>query len=138
MAKRTWYDERHDLRQELRRLEDDYAALAELYYDSFEIPLDLAWEYAFGKPALKTRPGLNYSYSPRAMPNYGQATWTTADGEQMLISQMDESHLRNTISYLQRRLTADFGRVLYLSAIERHITALSEMLKEARRRHIEV
>lgn len=64
--------------------------------------------------------------------------WVCADGRRMALAEMEESHLRNTICYLQRRLASQFGTVRYLSKLKRDVRALYEMLKEADRRQIEV
>lgn len=64
--------------------------------------------------------------------------WHPADGPPLAVTDMDEGHLRNTISYLQRILTSKFGSVRYLSSTEEKVHALWQMLKEARSRGIDV
>lgn len=64
--------------------------------------------------------------------------WKTNDGRHILPKQMDEGHLRNTISFLQRRLVYQFGTATWLYRSEYNVQALYEMLKEARRRGIQV
>lgn len=64
--------------------------------------------------------------------------WKTADGEQLAPAQMDEQHLRNTISYLQRTLVHDFGVARFIARTEFKLVALSEMIKEASKRGFQV
>ncbi len=64
--------------------------------------------------------------------------WRTAAGRAMLVTEMDEGHLRNTISYLSRRLVFDLGTKPWLSKIAYSVEALNAMLKEAKSRGIEV
>lgn len=64
--------------------------------------------------------------------------WRCADGRTLHPKEMDESHLRNSISFLQRRLTHQFGTATWLNRTTYHVQALHEMLKEADRRHIDV
>lgn len=64
--------------------------------------------------------------------------WQTGDGRCLKPLDMDESHLRNTISYLQRRLVHEFGTAKWLQRTATHVEALHEMLKEASRRGIKV
>ena len=64
--------------------------------------------------------------------------WYPADGPPLRPREMEESHLRNTISYLQRVLTRQFGSVRYLSQTEKMAHAFWIMLREAKRRGIDV
>lgn len=64
--------------------------------------------------------------------------WTTAEGQRLTPSQMDEQHLRNTICYLQRNLTHKFGTIRYLQTLANNVRALWEMLEEAKIRGLEV
>jgi hypothetical protein len=64
--------------------------------------------------------------------------WTTRDGDRVRPSAMDEGHLRNTICFIQRHLTYKIGTATWLSGLEDRFRAMYEMLKEARRRGIEV
>lgn len=64
--------------------------------------------------------------------------WVCADGRRLRPADMEEEHLRNTICYIQRRLTSMFGSVRFLAKTEYHVHALYHMLVEARRRGINV
>lgn len=66
------------------------------------------------------------------------ATWTTAEGDTMMLSQMEDRHLQNTIFYLFRRLTASFGSARYLDSMTRNVSALLDMLQEAQKRGLRV
>lgn len=65
-------------------------------------------------------------------------TWRTKEGVSLKPINMDESHLRNTISYLQRTLVFQFGTTRWMARCEASVRALYEMLKEARRRDISI
>lgn len=64
--------------------------------------------------------------------------WTTAGGERVRVTDMDEGHLRNTISYLQRRLVYLFGTVTWMMPVRSTLKALAAMLDEAERRGLQV
>ncbi len=64
--------------------------------------------------------------------------WTTREGERVKPKDMTESHLRNTICWLQRRLAYGFGTLRWLSSIAPSAHAFHEMLSEAERRGLEV
>jgi hypothetical protein len=64
--------------------------------------------------------------------------WTTAFGDRLPVSKMDEGHLRNTISFLQRKLVFQFGQSTYLQRTKPLLEAMLAMLSEAQRRGIEV
>ena len=64
--------------------------------------------------------------------------WKTADGRHLRPSEMDEQHLRNTVSFLQRKLTVAFGSVRFLQQTAWMVEALNEMFKECKRRGYEV
>lgn len=64
--------------------------------------------------------------------------WRTRDSRVVAPSDMEESHLRNTISFLQRRLVCVFGTATYVDEAAGSIEALHEMLKEAKARGIRV
>jgi hypothetical protein len=64
--------------------------------------------------------------------------WIMRDGQPIRPSAMDEGHLRNTICFLQRHITYKVGTATWLSGLEDRFRAMYEMLKEARRRGIEV
>lgn len=64
--------------------------------------------------------------------------WRTRDGRTLAPSEMDESHLRNTISFLQRHLVYAFGNVTYVDETASRVEALHEMLKEAKARSLRV
>jgi hypothetical protein len=64
--------------------------------------------------------------------------WIMRDGQPIRPSAMDEGHLRNTICFIQRHLTYKVGTSTWLSGLEDRFRAMYEMLKEARRRGIDV
>lgn len=64
--------------------------------------------------------------------------WRSADGRMLTPNEMDEAHLRNTISFLQRRLVYAFGNSAYLDQTAHHVEALNAMLKEAKTRGLRV
>jgi predicted GTPase len=64
--------------------------------------------------------------------------WIMRDGQPIRPSAMEEGHLRNTICFLQRHITYKVGTATWLSGLEDRFRAMYEMLKEARRRGIEV
>jgi hypothetical protein len=64
--------------------------------------------------------------------------WIMRDGQPIRPSAMDEGHLRNTICFIQRHITYKVGTSTWLSGLEDRFRAMYEMLKEARRRGIEV
>lgn len=66
------------------------------------------------------------------------SVWTTADGDTMPLSQMEDRHLQNTIFYLFRRLTSSFGSARYLDSMKRNLTALLDMMTEAEKRGLRV
>lgn len=64
--------------------------------------------------------------------------WTTQTGKKMHPSQMAEEHLRNAISYTQRKLRNAIDNAVYLDNIAWLARAFYEFLKEAKRRGIRV
>lgn len=64
--------------------------------------------------------------------------WVTSDGRRLQPKDMDEEHLRNTISFLQRTIVHRLGTTPYLDTLESRFQAMFEMLKEARNREIRV
>lgn len=64
--------------------------------------------------------------------------WVTRDGTAIKPSDMSTEHLRNCVSYVQRRLTRDCGSVAYLGKLEGLARAFYEFLREARKRGIDV
>jgi hypothetical protein len=68
----------------------------------------------------------------------GPFVWIMRDGQPIRPSAMEEGHLRNTICFLQRHITYKVGTATWLSGLEDRFRAMYEMLKEARRRGIEV
>lgn len=110
-----------DLKALVKSLEQDLSSanFALLEKDRFADTLAVKLE---NLEAAKTRPFI----------------WIAGDGRRMLPSEMDEQHLRNTISYLQRTLTRDFGTVPYLNKLTKRVQAFHEMLKEAESRGFEV
>lgn len=64
--------------------------------------------------------------------------WRTRDGRRIDITQMDEGHLRNTVCFLQRRLSVLFGSATYLQDTAHLVEALDAMFKECKRRGIDV
>jgi predicted component of type VI protein secretion system len=64
--------------------------------------------------------------------------WTTGTGQQIRIDEMDEGHLRNTISFLQRRIVSQFGKVTWLSEMRDMLASMVAMLDEAKKRGIRV
>jgi hypothetical protein len=64
--------------------------------------------------------------------------WKTHDRKLLHPKQMEEEHLRNAISYTQRRLAAAFGNAIWLSELTWLVRALYEFLKEAKRRGLKV
>lgn len=64
--------------------------------------------------------------------------WRTKEGRVVRPREMEDEHLRNTISYLQRTLVFQFGTTRWMARCEETTRALYEMLKEARRREIQV
>lgn len=64
--------------------------------------------------------------------------WRTRDHGTVTPESMTEEHLRNTVSFLTRRLTAQFGAVAYITETAYHVEALNAMLKEVARRGLRV
>lgn len=64
--------------------------------------------------------------------------WRTRDGRSLMPRDMEEEHLRNTISFLQRRLVCQFGTVAYVDETFQNVEALAAMLKEAKARGLRV
>jgi hypothetical protein len=64
--------------------------------------------------------------------------WMTKTGEKIAPCEMDDDHLRNTISFLARGLATDLSRAAWLNPLQYKLQALFEMLKEAEARDIEV
>jgi hypothetical protein len=64
--------------------------------------------------------------------------WRTADGVDMVPQEMDEEHLRNCVSYTQRRLVKKIGESTWLSDSMHFARAYYEFLKECERRGIRV
>lgn len=64
--------------------------------------------------------------------------WRTSDGRTLKPSEMEEGHLRNTISFLQRSIVADCGRVTYLNTLRNKFEAMTHMLAEATKRGFQV
>jgi len=60
--------------------------------------------------------------------------WKTADGRVLRVVDLEGGHLRNAISYLQRRLVHKFGEALYLAPLESMISNMGMLLREANRR----
>lgn len=68
----------------------------------------------------------------------GKPTWKTRDGQTLLIEQMEEEHLRNAISFVQRRLVAEFGRTPWIETIHPLLKSMDNFLTEAKRRGLRV
>lgn len=64
--------------------------------------------------------------------------WITQDGSRIRPSDMDEGHLRNTISYICRRLQQAIGSVRWVATLGPFAEALTHMLHEAKERGIQV
>lgn len=64
--------------------------------------------------------------------------WRTRTGLELPVTEMETSHLQNTISYLQRRISYAFGTATWLSTTRPMLEALLAMLKEAERRQLDV
>lgn len=71
-------------------------------------------------------------------PKVDEFTWTTRDGVSVKPCDMDEQHLRNTVSWLQRNLVYNFGSAPYLGKLSEKVYAFYKMLEECQRRGIEV
>lgn len=64
--------------------------------------------------------------------------WRTQDGQLISPTKMDEQHLRNAISYLQRRIVHLSGTSTYLSTLLPSYEALHYMMKEALERGYQI
>jgi hypothetical protein len=64
--------------------------------------------------------------------------WVTQDGRSVRPSGMDEQHLRNTISFLARRLITQLSQTTWLESTAYFVEALAHMLHEAKRRGLRV
>lgn len=64
--------------------------------------------------------------------------WATSDGRQVRPCDMDAGHLRNTISFLARRLITLLSQSTWLEPTGRFVEALAHMLHEAKERGIKV
>lgn len=65
-------------------------------------------------------------------------TWTTGEGVTMLMRDMEESHLRNSIAYSTRRLMSAIGKTVWMSDVKKHVIALGQLIEEAERRGLRV
>jgi len=65
-------------------------------------------------------------------------TWTTGSGAILPISAMEESHLRNAISYTQRRVSHALSTSVWLSRTTGQLASLLAMLFEAERRGLQL
>lgn len=64
--------------------------------------------------------------------------WKTGSGRLFRMTEMEDGHLRNTISYCARRLITELSRTVWLKQVEMLIEGLANTMKEAKRRDIEV
>jgi hypothetical protein len=64
--------------------------------------------------------------------------WRTMDGVQVTPNAMDEDHLRNVVSYTQRRLMKAMLESTWLSGAAKYARAFYEFLAECERRGIDV
>lgn len=64
--------------------------------------------------------------------------WKTSDGRTLKPTEMDEQHLRNTISYVQRTLVHKIGSSRYLQPLGYLGRAFYELLEESKRRGFDV
>jgi len=64
--------------------------------------------------------------------------WVTGDGRRIQPAEMDEEHLRNAISYTQRKLVGAALNATWLSSAKKLARAFYEFLREAERRGIKV
>jgi hypothetical protein len=119
----------------LKQLKQDYQALAELYCEQstpLAAPQYQGAQRFLEHARLHARPG-QLSTHPEV-----PALWTTRDGATIPISEMEDDHLRNTISFLQRKLVASLGHVRYIRDTSNTVKALHHMLTEAERRNMNV
>lgn len=126
------------VRQRFNQLKKDYEALVELYLETPE-PLTMTSSLLgeeVSHEELIRRSTEADDLRVRLAPQ--EFVWRTSDGRDLRPRDMDDEHLRNCVSYTQRRLASAFGTVKYLRETEKMATAYVEFLKEARGRGIRV
>jgi len=64
--------------------------------------------------------------------------WVTRDGRYLRPDEMDESHLRNCVSYTQRRLQKQMLEAVDLGTLEHLARAFYEFLRECRKRGLRI
>ncbi len=126
------------LRQRYNQLKNEFESLVELYMESPDYRSFAPGGYVHGEVVRSS--DFNSSLlsdlheMSRGKSDLMPFMWRTRDGEWMLPSQMDEQHLRNSVSFCQRKLSSLFGSVSYLETTTDLVRALYEFLKEAKKR----
>lgn len=67
---------------------------------------------------------------------FNERIWKTGDGRFVKMHMMDEGHLRNAISYTQRRIVHILGTAVWLEKTEHFCQQFVYLLQEAKRRGI--
>lgn len=83
----------------------------------------------------------NYRNLHEQFENLSNPNWKMGNGLLIRVTQMEEGHLRNSISYCTRRLLGNhpgLGDTVYLDNMTRYIEGLANLLREAKRRNIRV
>jgi hypothetical protein len=120
------------LRETLHRVVTERENYKELY--NRQAAANVANVYARSNQGVRRTTGQLFGLSSSPT----EFVWTTRLGERIKPSDMEEGHLRNTISFLARSIVAEVGKVRYLGSLEYQFRAMSEMLKEAERRGLQV
>lgn len=69
---------------------------------------------------------------------FRHATWKMATGVEIHIKDMDEQHLRNTVSMLTRKLQVQLGSATWVESVHFMVKSLDQMLDEVKRRGLRV
>jgi hypothetical protein len=127
------------LREEVTRLREEVVALGDLYLNDKPRTVRVTPGYDWGvmPVAGDLSPGTYRVRVALQVPDE-PFEWKTREGDLLRPAQMDEQHLRNCISYTQRRLQSMFGSTAYLDATRYMARAFYEFLREADRRGLRV
>lgn len=117
--------------------------MADLYLNEPTMPK--SWQpYRSYKDRVETELGAG-GYAPfyesgDTEPVSGQKefVWRTRDGRQIPVTEMTDEHLRNAISWAQRRLVHELGTSRWLSSTKLLARAFYEFVREAEQRGMSV